>query len=155
DVIHLFDPASGKEVRRVQKGASPDSFRGGSLTLSPDGSLLAVPHGSAAVIAEAESGRVLGPVEAPGWLLARLALSGEGKLCAMAPEGFRGTFSVVLWDVPLRQKRRTLDLSPGRSGDVALSPDGKVLATWAIRVGRAPAIQLWDVNTGKELGELS
>src|SRR5262245_60595490 len=30
DVIHLLDPASGKEVRRVQKGASPDSFREGS-----------------------------------------------------------------------------------------------------------------------------
>src|SRR5262249_22990592 len=73
DVIQLLDPVSGKEVRRIRKDTSQDSFRTGSLTFSSDGRLLAVSCGSGAMICDVKTGdKVLDRVEVPGSRLVRM-----------------------------------------------------------------------------------
>jgi WD40 repeat protein len=76
--------------------------------------------------------------------------------------GVPGSRAIRVWDTATGKKLRDLDISPDdesiRLSHMALSPDGKVLAT----AGRPPlgylsppkqhAVRLWDVGSGKELG---
>jgi WD40 repeat protein len=70
-----------------------------------------------------------------------LALAG-GKLIASGGENVR------LWDAATAKQVRAIASS---GAAIALSPDGKTLAT----AGRDRLVRLWDVSTGKETGQLT
>src|SRR5262249_50018379 len=109
--VHLWDPATGKELqslRGLTHGVS-------SLAFSPDGKVLAAGgyHTEDALLWDVPSGK----------LIHRLA----GKPVSGLPED-RGT-------------------APGAFSHVALSPDGKLLATGHLY----GLIRIWDAASGREL----
>src|SRR5207249_6304361 len=67
----------------------------------------------------------------------------DGKLFVAAGNGSQ----VTVWDVASGKEQPGIQTGQGLGLDVALSPDGKVLAS----VGHeARAVRLWSLSTGKE-----
>jgi hypothetical protein len=94
-------------------------------------------------------GRPLLRVPLPVRTMMTVALSGNGKLLAVAPHD---KTIVRLWEVTTG-KEHTLQGNPFPVTALAFSPDGNTLATgtgsW-LPEGAAGEIKLWDVDTGKE-----
>jgi WD40 repeat protein/serine/threonine protein kinase len=72
-----------------------------------------------------------------------LTFSGDGRHLAWATRNF----TAKVWDI---QARRTLCTSPGAGNNVALSPDGRLLAS----TGNGKTIHLWDVPGGQARRDL-
>src|SRR5262249_7780387 len=85
--------------------------------------------------------------------LVPLSISGGGKWLAVGAEGLGKKLTVALWDMGARREVKAFEVVQDRLARVALSPDGKVLATWGNSYKQReewPAVQLWDVLTGKK-----
>jgi WD40 repeat protein len=98
-----------------------------------------------------------------------VALAADGKTLAVGgakddKEKDRPVI-VVVWDVEANAKRAEVAVLQNQSANVALSGDGKVLATWGFHSEPNPAgarpdpakefgrvVQFWDAAAGKELG---
>ncbi|WP_329282474.1 WD40 repeat domain-containing protein [Streptomyces sp. NBC_01451] len=143
--VRLRNVATGKTVGVHANGGNVVT------AFSPDGKTLA----TASTIVAQESGRDV-PVQV--WNVAdgklRTTLTGHTngvESMAFAPDGTLVTAStdhtVRLWNVTTKKATKTLgggdDLSVY---DMALSPDGKVIATWA---GDKQPVRLWNTATGK------
>jgi WD40 repeat protein len=77
------------------------------------------------------------------------AFSHDGKLVAVGggwPYG-EPSGELAIWDVEARKKLKTLTGHAGPVNVVALSPDGKMLASSS----EDSSVRLWDVSTGKQL----
>jgi WD40 repeat protein len=107
---------------------------------------------------EAETGKPGRALESPAVNPLGLAFSRDGKhLAVCAGRGAK------VWDVATSRKLWTISGHPALTTRVALSPDGRWLATgsdsalnWAIQPGtkQSTVIKLWDLTTGKERWEL-
>jgi WD40 repeat protein len=152
--ILFWDLVPGRD--RPVSGPPTDKYT--EFALSADGKLLAFSKGESIRLWDVNAGREARRLgEDKGAI--RLAFSGDGKLLASLARG-----RVTLWDVtagkPLRQFPPAGQANQGRperlrlDGEVsglALSPDGRVLATLT---GTGESIRLWDVGSGKELRTL-
>jgi WD40 repeat protein len=133
-LIRLFDTTKGSELRQIavegenvanpgvvlRGGASPSSVR---LAFSPDGQT---------VIAQVP--RNNGPV-----------MVGGG-----APPAGGGTM-LRMWDVTAGREIRKFSLPAGRGiGSLAVSPDGRILAT----ENSDGTVSLWEIASGKERSQL-
>lgn len=78
------------------------------------------------------------------------AFSADGRTFATMQHGS----AVQLWDVPSRSLRRTLTLNSPAGMNVALSVDGKILATTGGIENYQNPVSLWNTGTGKLLGGL-
>jgi len=135
--VILWNLASGKEIRRLEcKGIR------WSLSFSPDGKLLASASGDEKTVRiwETASGKELGPLPHPS---CSVAFSPDGKVFAA---GMHPT--IKIWDVNAWKELRSLQ---GGAFCMAFSPDGRLLAAGS---QIAPKIDLWDVATGKRVGEI-
>lgn len=81
------------------------------------------------------------------------AFSPDGRWLVTASEA-----RIVVWEVPTGRKVRTLRDIAGQGGvSLAVSPDGRTVATGAATVHSGPddrRVRLWDVKAGEWLGDL-
>ena len=160
--VKLWDLAARKLHYSVKLDGSPLG-----VTFSPDGKTLAVASGAVQIL-EASTGALKGSLKVDGRKVNRIAFSADGKTIAgggghtvKAPGG--GTYLVSeawLWDTDTGTLRRTFtDLNHWLRA-IALSPDGKRLATGSsgpimrdqLGGGWIPSeLKVWDTDTGKEL----
>jgi len=120
------------------------------LAASPDGRTVAVAHGNASEVElwDVAARRRLGaPLPTAPADPESAAFSHDGSSLAIGLQD--GT--VIVWDLPHRQVRRTLHLSLDYSSVAALAfgPDDTTLALADISV----FIETWDLRTGRQLGE--
>jgi RNA polymerase sigma factor (sigma-70 family) len=167
--LTVWDVAAGEARTRVDdvetkaRGVCPALQPRLALTLSPDGRLLVRlgPDGTV-VVWDVASGRqrwlfddarTAGEPAVPE-ALQHLVFAADGRRFAAVPAGARAGGSrdglppatVFLWDPGSGRLVRRLDgLSP-MSAPVALSPDGRTLAT----AGEDGAVVVWEIATGKE-----
>ncbi len=144
--VRLWEAATGKEVRRLQR-------KGWVRTLvwSPDGKvLISASDGDGIRFWETATGKVLRdlPERKAHNSVIVLALTADGKTLAAGETDFSSGApdrqdTVRLWDVA--GGRELYQFSAERAYRLAFSPDGKALA-----VTGGKAVRLWDVGTGKE-----
>ena len=141
DTAKLFDVAGGEEVGTiVARGAEAIAF-------SPDGGSLYAGGTYGVSVYDAAGGELQRGFGGVSQSAHRFALSAGGTLLASG-----GTFDepMTLWEADSGRQLRTF---PGHSGGInslALSPDGRILASAAGDV----TIKLWDVAGGTLLATL-
>lgn len=139
--VRLVEVATGKVRRTLNRPAGEGEL---ALAFTPDGKHLAsVGRGGIARIEEVESGTEL-LRERLAVSHPRLAISG-GTLAISSYHA-----PVYLWDWQSGKPPRTIDTSPSRANDIAISRDGRFLATGDSGQGA----QVWDVASGKLLKSL-
>jgi WD40 repeat protein len=138
----VWDVAKGEQRSRCALRNDP----GCSGALSPDGALVAVSTADSKRIRliATDSGKELCRTEGESRWLGLIAFTGDGQvLTSSAHDG-----TVRFWEAAGGKLVRQLPGFAYGVDLVALSPDGRTLATW----GRADrAVRLWDTATRKEL----
>jgi RNA polymerase sigma factor (sigma-70 family) len=147
NVVRLWDPASGKEVRQLEPPVRTSWF---TLAFSPDGKTLA----AAGVEADGErlkvwlwdpaTGQRLRPIAGPRklWINA-LAFSPDGRRLA----GGANDRTIRLWDVTTGEELLRLKGHVDEVRSLAFAPNGKTLASGS----SDQTVRLWDLATGKEV----
>jgi WD40 repeat protein len=151
--LMLLDSRTGKEVKRFN---NPDLAGNTSLTYSPNGKTLAqVKVNSGGVqLLDAESGKVRGKVEVNRGLFSSISFSADGQRLAVGAVNLNGRIGVTVWNADNCMKLHSLEVVQNNQAEVALSNDGKQLATWGqdsrSNTDIPRTIQLWDTVTGNE-----
>ena len=96
-----------------------------------------------------------------------IAFAGDGQTLAAGPEKADGNTFIYAWEVETGKRLARIAVLPNHKVSVALSPDGKTIASWGEFDRRLPhgrenqngeaqrTIQLWDVQSGKEIRRVS
>jgi RNA polymerase sigma factor (sigma-70 family) len=143
----LWDVATGKEVRRFAGTAAPVK----SVAFTPDGKRLVTGGYDQFRVWDTATGEEVRFPRGRGRATARagycVAVSADGKTLVSA-----GQQMIQVWDLARREKLRTMEGPAGAIEALALSPDGKLIAT----AGRDKNkdIRLWELATGKAVREL-
>jgi RNA polymerase sigma factor (sigma-70 family) len=161
-VIRLWDPATGRELRRhIYK--EEELFTAGSVAFSPDGTMLVT---SGRALKRDGTVRVLDPAtgqertrlqaalsaalgkaeEVPHLrriLEPRVSFSPDGRLLAMN----RSEGAIPVWEMATGRERCQLKGHEGPTSAVTFSADGRTLAS----AGSDDTIRVWDVETAREL----
>jgi RNA polymerase sigma factor (sigma-70 family) len=128
DLVHLYDPATGKERLKIERPA-----RG--LAFSRDGAVLTGAVSGAIYRWDAAGGRPLTPSAALDSTVGQILVSADGRsLFTTDQDG-----ELHAWDAAGGKSPRRI--AGGVDRGVAASPDGRFLA-WASKEGRG-ASQLW------------
>ena len=127
------------------------------LAFSPDGKLLAAGDGKKLKVWEWGTSKVKNDLESR---ITCLAFSADGKLLAIGDTNAE----TDVWDIATDKSKATVCGHGNENTSVALSPDGKLLATaskFPVRYGATttplprddtdPVLRLWDATTGKPL----
>ena len=155
--VALIDTATGLEVRQIKVSNN----RGHVLHFSPDNTRLVTAgrRDGGVEVHDVKTGASLATFkttgnEGPSFM----ALSADGKWLAFAGEWERGKkFAIKVWNLETNKEFASLDgLRHDRDVQLALSPDGKVLANWGQTENRDKTddrvvVQLWDVARNKEV----
>jgi WD40 repeat protein len=166
-----YDVSSGEEAGTL--GPRPAGFNFGSmLHFNADESRGLTAAYNAVSVWDVKSGKVLAEVKRPmPYGEAQAVLSADGKTLAvgsLADNKDKGKpLTALIWDVDRSAKRVEVAVLQNQSAYVALSGDGKLLATWGNHFepnpppeGVDPAkdpnrlVQFWDAATGKELAKI-
>ena len=167
--IRFMDTTTGHVTGSVplldrDRPGGPHVYR---LAFTPDGKRLAVIGGRNVTVLDLETGRAVARVMAksdvdlPRHVCTTVSVSADGNRIAVGGR-FRGPeAAIVVWDVPTNKAVATLKPIQNQEVSVALSADGKTLATWGrhrIPLGAPPppapeperVAQLWDVDKQAE-----
>ncbi|HEV3259802.1 MAG TPA: WD40 repeat domain-containing protein [Gemmataceae bacterium] len=141
--IHLWDPATGKEV--LQLVGHQDRVY--SVAFSPDGKRLASASMDRTVrLWDAATGKEIRLLTGHENTVLSVAFSPDGKV--LASGSVDGT--VRLWRAETGTEAQCLRGHSGQVGSVAFSPDGKVLASGSMDC----TVRLWQTATGKALYQI-
>jgi WD40 repeat protein len=154
--IIVLDADAGKEVERFVV-PSPGGLH--SLTFSPDGKRLVAVGYQGVQVLDARSGKVLGSLDTGDRTsgVRSVSFSADGSRIAVGGQNLNAKVQATVWDADGLKKLHALDVLHDQQPSVALSGDGKSLATWGLaarsdRDQEFPrTVQLWDTATGKEL----
>jgi RNA polymerase sigma factor (sigma-70 family) len=144
--VRLWDTAA-RQLSRVLTGceATVDT-----VAFSPDGTKLAsASRDGRLLVWDAPTGQEVSRFQVGKWE-AKAVFSPDGKLLAAASRDG----NIVLWDAVKAEEVRRFPRSEEGVMSVALSPDGKWLATGHIddhKEAAADLLRLWDVAAGKEV----
>ena len=119
--VSLWNVASRRQIATLQSGGGWHDFVG-SVSFSPDGTLLATAGYDAVRLWDVASRQEVATFAHPGYV-GSVSFSPDGALLATG-----GGQTVRLWDVASRQEVATF-AHPGYVGSVSFSPDGALLAT--------------------------
>jgi len=137
NTLVVWDAANGKERFRI---TDQEQGKVSSLDFSPDGKLLASAGWYRVCLWDALTGKRQATFKHPAASNA-VAFDATGNRLVTGAE-------VCVIDVARREiVRRMMEGTRDRAGAVALSPDGKTIASGA---GDDTRIRLWDIETGKE-----
>lgn len=162
--IKLWDVGTGR--LRQTLGSSLVSLRTSCVAFSPDGQTLATGHSDAAIrLWHHSSGKKLHTLRGHGWDVNSVTFSRNGRF--LVSGGLDG--AIMIWNWCNRERIRTLnrpsnffgslvawfDSSVGSIRSVAVSPDGKTIASGGSNVGdngvfNSP-IKLWNTSSGHEM----
>jgi RNA polymerase sigma factor (sigma-70 family) len=148
--ISLWDPASGKEIRRFEGHAG----RVHAVALSPDGKVIASGGTDGFYLWDAATGKRLFHEHREGNGVTAVAFSPDAKLVAYAlsrPVAVGVFTGARVVEVATGKEILALDGHTALVSAVAFSPDGKSVAT----ASADGAVVLWDVPTGKETARLT
>lgn len=166
-VANLVDSVSGLVVREIQSL----TLGGAGAAFSPDGRLLALTDMLGGIqLYEVASGRLVRTLEGTPRAALQITpvFSADGRVLTESVDGLpvpTDPYEIFLWEVA--SGKQIAKVMPSRNGRVhaALSSDGKTLATCGstkfppsaqLNEGRGAqasenAVQLWNVESGKEL----
>jgi RNA polymerase sigma factor (sigma-70 family) len=153
--LRLWDVGTGKELRQC---GSTANF--GQARLAPDGkTVAATAPGGEVELRDVTTGERRHTLKGQDASNALINFSADGKTLVVGADK-----TIRLWDVATGEGRRRVDC-PEPVALVALSPDGKLLASVGYRPPKAVApgvtanlpdnrVRVWDATTGKELRSL-
>jgi RNA polymerase sigma factor (sigma-70 family) len=150
DGVHLWDPADGKELRRLAN--SPVLLHGGAMAFSADGKTLCT------LVSSLRRWRVSTGEEIPQPVLQgqpssdAITLSRDGMLAACSD--YNG--SVLVWDAATGHLLLTIRTPEGTAHRPAFSPDNRYLALCGASYNLPAkterlAIELWELASGKKV----
>jgi WD40 repeat protein len=137
DVVKLWGVAKGGKPRilRVWTDIKSASF-------TPNGRTLALGDADGqAILFEVNSGKELGVTFASPDPIRALALTPDGTTLIVGSAGRGRAWDITVRDVATKEKKANL----GKARSMALSPDGKVLATGG------EFVRMWDITTLKRV----
>ena len=140
DSLIFFDPATGKEQRRLEKGFGSVFC----MAISPDGKTIATAVGGKTIrLTDLASGRDL--VESAGHFFGvwSATFADGGKLVATVGGGKE----IIVWDAATGRELRRLQGHTAGVTSVALAPDGRTLRS----TGSDKTVRFWDPTTGKQM----
>ena len=141
----IWDASTGRKLRTLP-GHQPF---GSMVAFTPDDRTLAVGRTDGTLrFWDVASGTEANPISGHAGHVIALAYSLDGRFLASA--GFRDQ-TVILRDAKTLELIRSFRFGERGIGSVAFSPDGGTLAA----CGSGGQVQLWDVESGRELGALA
>jgi WD40 repeat protein len=158
DALRILDAGTGKELSRLRMREAH------AIQFSPDGKLLATAGDASIGIYDSASGELKHQFEGGGRGF-KLVFSANSKVLAGGAQGDGRGSKARAWDLTTGKEIGAFSALQDGQISVALSADGKVLATWGRHHGRSAGggqtnqdynqiIQLWDLTTGKEIKQL-
>jgi WD40 repeat protein/uncharacterized caspase-like protein len=155
--IKLWETATGRELRNLSSDTQSTMSMSPYIAFSRDSRLVAVAAGDNSVrIWDVTSGRELQSLAGSQGSLAAsigvyfIAFTGDGQIVTVSD-------AIRVWDVASGRELRTLGTTSlsvsgltGGEGGIALSPDGKQLASLVVGSGK-PVVKVWDLTSGREL----
>ena len=153
--LRLLDATTGKELRRFR---IQESIQAQQLFFSADGRQLITNGYNGIQFWDAGNGQSVRRVQRdPNQSRnGSIALSANGKVMAIGSQ-YQQNADAVVWDLGNNKALARVSPVQNYTVHVALSPDGKTLATFGQSLNRgiqeenqSRYVQLWDVATGKE-----
>ncbi|MDQ2976363.1 MAG: caspase family protein [Acidobacteriota bacterium] len=155
--IKLWETATGRELRNLSSATQSTMSMSPYIAFSRDSRLVAAAAGDNSVrIWDVTSGRELQSLAGSQGSLAAsigvyfIGFTGDGQIVTVSD-------AMRVWDVASGRELRTLGTTSvsvsgltGGEGGVALSPDGKQLASLVVG-SEKPVVRVWDISSGREL----
>jgi RNA polymerase sigma factor (sigma-70 family) len=140
---HLWNPVTGKHIRQL--GKTERGHFGGesySAVFSPDGRTVAAVNDDGLKLWNADTGAELAVLKVGSQ---RMAFAPDGRSLYGGHDGH-----LCQWAVPSGRLLRSFDGECSSHSPIALSPNGKTIATGEGNAAATPLnVAVWDVKTGK------
>jgi RNA polymerase sigma factor (sigma-70 family) len=143
----IFDLATGKPVRVIERSPREGIH---SLTISPDGKMLFTLDGNGKLrVEEVATGAELLTQQFPRDVMAHVTLSPDGSTIAVGSGP--NTHKILVWKWQTAEEPREIKSGWHRGREVAISPDGKLLAECS---DSEPDVRIFDVASGRLVHKL-